>query len=195
MPLSSHKADHIEMSEETLIEACRQGNRSAYELLYRRYGSTLYSCALRYVSNRHHAEDVLQEALIKIFQSIHSFQHQGNFEGWLKRIVIRTAINDFHKEKKFESMYNTEEVVLWTQSDTEILDQLSSEQIVDLIQELPKGYRLVFNLFEIEGYSHQEIAVMLNISESTSKSQLFKAKAKLKFELQKMGIHYYERVG
>jgi RNA polymerase sigma factor (sigma-70 family) len=183
------------MSEETLIEACRQGSRSAYELLYRRYGYSLYSCALRYVSNRHRAEDVLQEALIKIFQSIHTFQHEGNFEGWLKRIVIRTAINDYHKEKKHESMFNTEEVVLWTQSDTEILDQLSSEQIVDLIQELPKGYRLVFNLFEIEGYSHQEIAAMLNISESTSKSQLFKAKARLKFELQKMGIHYYERVG
>jgi RNA polymerase sigma factor (sigma-70 family) len=183
------------MSEATLIESCKNGDRLAFELLYRRYASSLYTCALRYVSNRHHAEDVLQEALIKVFQSIKTFQYEGNFEGWLKRIVIRTAINDYHKEKKHEAMLNVEGVSYWSQQDTEILEQLSSEQIMVLIQQLPQGYRLVFNLYEIEGYSHQEIAEALNISESTSKSQLFKAKAKLKFELQKMGVHYYERVG
>lgn len=181
------------MTEYELIAGCKQGNRGCYELLYKTYGRKLYGIAMRYCSDRVQAEDILQEAMIKVFQSIQHFKGEGSFEGWLKRVVVHTAINAFNKEKRSEWLYGNEQEALWNEQDKETLDQMSAQQIASLIQNLPDGYRMVFNLYEIEGYSHIEIADMLNISEGTSKSQLYKAKQRLKEALNKMGITYYER--
>lgn len=182
------------MNEQEIIAGCKAGNRKSFEALYSRYGSILYGVAYRYAYGRFHAEDVLQEALIKVYQSIKYFKGEGSFEGWLKRIVVNTAINEFNKHKRSDWLYGEEKEALWSYEDKDTLDQLHAEQISKLIQSLPEGYRMVFNLFEIEGYSHAEIAEMMHISEGTSKSQLFKAKTKLKEELRKIGVHYYERI-
>jgi RNA polymerase sigma factor (sigma-70 family) len=175
-------------SEEQIIEGCKRKESPYFEALYSRYASRLMSIALRYANTTFEAEDILQDAFIKIFSTLHTFRYQGSLEGWLKRIVVNTAINHFHKHQKhFPKVMPEEE----NGQDTgaacdDVIDRLSADELIKVIQGLPEGYRLVFNLYEIEGYSHQEIAKQLGIQEGTSKSQLFKAKTWLRKSLVKL---------
>lgn len=172
---------------EELISRLKRADRQAQKELYDKYSGLFYVICLRYSANSDEAKDILQEGFLKIFLNIKQYNGKGSFEGWMKRIIINNAINSYHKELKrryavdIDDLYNLE-------GDNYEIDKadFSYEELLELIQKLPKGYRTVFNLFAIEGYKHKEIAEMLNISESTSKSQYHRAKKILQTWLTKI---------
>lgn len=165
-----------------LISNCKAGNQKAYEILYKKYYRVLFGIALRYSRTTFEAEDILQESFIKIFKKIDTYKPDGSFEGWIKRIVQNTAINNYRSNLKFNSNIDIAipENDIHDESINNVFDSLETKEILQLLNQLPEGYRVVINLFCIDGYSHKEIADMLNISIGTSKSQLFKAKEYLK---------------
>jgi RNA polymerase sigma-70 factor (ECF subfamily) len=171
--------------EFSLVEACKQGDRKAQFELYRRYSGKLYSVAMRYVSDSEKAADLLQDSFIKIFRSIEMFQHTGSFEGWMRRIVVNTALDELRKAGKMTLVYEYDERMP-DHYYVDALSELTTQEILKEVQKLSPGYRTVFNLYVIEGYSHQEIGNMLNISEGTSKSQLARAKGILKNRIEKL---------
>jgi len=156
--------------------------------LYERYASRMYGVCLRYTSDPEEAQDILQEGFIKVFRHLEKFRQEGSFEGWIRRIMINTAIEYFRKKKYLNPVTEKEEASLESTDET-ALDRLAEKDIIGLIQQLSPGYRTVFNLYVIEGYGHKEIAEMLGISEGTSKSQLARAKS----VLQKLVNAYLEK--
>ncbi len=164
------------ITEQELIEGCKRQKHACYEALYTRYAMRLMSIAMRYSNTTFEAEDILQESFIKIFTNIHSYTYSGSFEGWLKRIVVNTAINYYHKHINYKIALPQDAEAEPDANYNDIVDKLNADALIRLIQQLPEGYRIVFNMYEIEGYTHKEISAMLNISEGTSKSQLYKAK-------------------
>jgi len=170
-----------------LIDRCLSHEPSAQEELYMRYAPKMYGICLRFSGDAIEAKDLLQEGFIRVFQQLASFRSDGSFEGWLRRIFINTAININKRELRFslKEKYNPEHH--WREEQMDIFSQLSQKEFLDLIQQLPKGYRTVFNLFVIEGYTHREIGKMLKISENTSKSQLSGAKRSLRKRLTEQG--------
>jgi RNA polymerase sigma factor (sigma-70 family) len=152
-----------------------QGNRRMQEELYRRFSPRMYAVCLRYASNAEEAEDILQEGFIKIFKKLDSFRGDGSFEGWIRRIFVNTAIEHFRRKRYLMPVTEKEENTIEGKY-TSVLDELGAKDIMALIQELSPGYRTVFNMYVVEGYTHKEIADMLGISEGTSKSQLSRAK-------------------
>jgi RNA polymerase sigma factor (sigma-70 family) len=175
-------------SEKDIIEGCKKGKHKSFESLYQKYAGRLLSIAMRYSFTTFEAEDILQESFIRIFNSIHTFEHKGSFEGWLKRIVVTTAINHYHKDKLKQSQ--TDHTISDDEADdvVDIISKISADELLEIIQTIPAGYRMVFNMYVIEGYTHREIAELLSISEGTSKSQLAKGRALLKNKLLQKGI-------
>lgn len=173
----------MKYSEEEIIEGCKKGNKKSQKLLFDLYSKKYYGICLRYFKNSNEAEDALQEGFIRIFNSIDKFRFEGSFEGWMRRIIVNTTLN-FYKAN-LKHYYNTDydEIEETFEDDNTNYDGLTVELMLETIKGLPDGYRLVFNLFEIEGYSHKEIAEMLGISINTSKSQLMKAKKVLQKKL------------
>ena len=180
----NEQSNHIP-SETDLIQGCIDGNRQMQELLYRKFSSKMYGVCLRYSGNVDDANDLLQEGFIKIFKNLNKFRGDGSFEGWIRRIFVNTSIEHFRKKVK---LYNVTEVQENTVENTDltILDTLAVKDIIILVNELSPGYKTVFNMHVIEGYSHKEIADILGITEGTSKSQLARAKGVLKKSLEKM---------
>ena len=166
-------------SDKDLIQGCISGDRKMQELLYKKFASKMYGVCLRYANNNDDAKDLLQE----IFKNLEKFRGEGSFEGWIRRIFVNTSIEHFRKKVK---MYNVSEVQENTVEDTDltILDTLAAKDIISLVNELSPGYKTVFNMHVIEGFSHKEIADMLGITEGTSKSQLARAKGVLKKSLE-----------
>ena len=165
------------MNPENLIKSCIKQNRQAQEELYHMYKKTLFVLSLKYCANEAEAEDNLHNSFIEIFTNIKKFDNKGSFEGWMKRITINKAISSYKKNYQLAPIKEDFE------SDTTIDDseiEVSLDYMLSIIQELPHQYRLVFSLFELDNYSHAEIAKMLSISESTSKSNLHRAKVILK---------------
>jgi RNA polymerase sigma-70 factor, ECF subfamily len=174
---------------DTIIEGCKYQERVAQKLLYNRYVGILYRLSLRYVNIVSDAEDCTSEAFVKIFDKIQSFDYKevNSFETWIKQIVINQSLMCLRKRGPF--VMTEIEDAFEIQSVSHFEDNIDSKQILKLILDLPDGYRTVFNLYAIEGYSHSEIAKMLNISESTSKSQLHKARLFLQQKLMsELGI-------
>lgn len=171
-----------------LIEKCKRNNSSAFEILYKKYAPTMKGVAFRYVNDSSIAEDIIQEAFIKVFVNINSFNSKsGSFEGWLRRVVVNASIDQFKKIKKQnESIYDID-YLTENDEDSEPNDNYdySKEELIESINMLPKGYKLVFNMYVFDKYSHKEIASSLNITEGTSKSQFSKAKKYLKNILEK----------
>jgi len=161
--------------ESDLINGCLQGNRRMQEELYRRFSPRMYAVCLRYAGNAEEAEDILQEGFIKVFKKLDSFRGDGSFEGWIRRIFVNTAIEHFRRKRYLMPVTEKEENTIEGKY-TSVLDELGAKDIMALIQELSPGYRTVFNMYVVEGYTHKEIADMLGISEGTSKSQLSRAK-------------------
>lgn len=161
--------------ESDLIVGCLQGNRRMQEELYRRFSPRMYAVCLRYAPNAEEAQDILQEGFIKIFKKLDSFRGEGSFEGWVRRIFVNTAIEHFRRKRYLMPVTEKEENTIEGKY-TSALDDLAEKDIMALIQELSPGYRTVFNMYVVEGYTHKEIADMLGISEGTSKSQLSRAK-------------------
>lgn len=174
----SASGNHIP-SESDLIQGCIEGNPQMQRLLYDRFSSMMYAVCLRYSDNTEDANDVMQEGFIKVYKSLPKFRAEGSFEGWVRRIFINTSIEHYRKKVK---LYNVSEVQENTIEDSELnaLDSLATKDILNIINELSPGYKQVFNLHVIEGYSHKEIAEMTGITEGTSKSQLARAKSVLK---------------
>jgi RNA polymerase sigma-70 factor (ECF subfamily) len=160
-----------------IIKGCLAGNRRDQELLYRRHAAKLYAVCLQYSGNDEEARDILQEGFIKIFENLANYKHEGSFEGWMRRIVVNTALEKFRSR---HSLYRVDDIDLIPEPDadpdTEDYSGLEAVDLLDIIRELPPKYRMVFNLFAIEGYSHKEISEMVSISEGTSKSNLSRAR-------------------
>lgn len=147
----------------------------------------------RYTASREEAEDVFQETFIRVFQSIRQVRDVEHLEQWIKKITVNTAVNYFHKHKRHQHVMERNGLSQSNGDYELILSHFSDEQLITLINTLPDGYRLVFNLYEVEGYSHAEIAELLNISEVTSRSQLNRAKQTLKNKLKAFGVLRYEK--
>lgn len=161
--------------ESDLIRGCMEGNRRMQEELYRRFSPRMYAVCLRYAGNAEEAEDILQEGFIKVFKKLDSFRSEGSFEGWVRRVFVNTAIEHFRRKRYLMPVTEKEENTIEGKY-TSVLDELGAKDIMALIQDLSPGYRTVFNMYVVEGYTHKEIADMLGISEGTSKSQLSRAK-------------------
>ena len=169
------------MDIENLIKSCIKQNRQAQEELYHLYKKTLFVLSLKYCANESEAEDNLHNSFIEIFTHIKNFDNKGSFEGWMKRITINKAIDSY--KKKYQLIPIKDEFIQETSIDEDDLE-FSLDYILSLIQELPHQYRLVFSLYELDDYSHKEIAKMLSISENTSKSNLPRAKVILKEKIK-----------
>ena len=164
------------MNDSDLIKGSIEGDSKMQEALYNKYASKMYAVCLRYAGNNDDAQDLLQEGFIKVFRNLEKYRHEGSFEGWLRRIFVNTTIEQYRRKVHLNSISEQEERGIEDAS-VSVLDQLAERDIVQLVQELSPGYRAVFNLYVIEGYSHKEIGELLSISEGTSKSQLARAKA------------------
>lgn len=178
------------MSEKDLIEMCLEGNQMAYKTLYEKYGPVLMAIAYRYSVDEFSAEDILQESFIKIFNSLGSFNKEGSFEGWMKRIVINTSLNAYKKRKNKQEIFELENWNDDNYSSEDVIESMSAQEILDVIADLPDGYKMIFNLYVIEGFSHNEIGEMLGTNAVNSRSQLAKAKRKLRTVLEKKGVAY-----
>ncbi len=165
-------------TEQDLIAACQKGKTSAQRLLYDKHSKKMFGICLRYMGNAFEAEDVLVMAFTRIFEHIGSYKHEGSFEGWIRKIVVNEALGQLRKKGRvhFEEL----ETADYNGHFDVQTDRLGADELMQLIKKLPDGYRTVFSMYAIEGYSHQEIADKLGISEGTSKSQLNRARAQLK---------------
>lgn len=167
------------MTEKEIIEGCIQHKASAQEKLYALYSRRMMAVCLRYTKSRFEAEDVFHEAFVKVFKNIHLWQG-GSFEGWMRRIFVNTAINHYHQNKKYFDHVDAVQAESMISTSDNAISDLSNQELMKLINQMPEGYGLIFNLYVVEGYNHSEIADMLKIAEGTSKSQLSKAKTYLK---------------
>jgi len=167
------------MTEESLIQACANNNAAAQRELYNRFSGVLFGVCFRYAYRREDAEDMLQEGFVKIFKRINSFENKGNFEGWMKRVMVNNCINYLTKNKKFSEILSIENAYAFEIQEESIASKLLGKQVIECLRLLPIGYRTVINLYVIEGFSHKEIGEILEIGESTSRSQLIRGKALL----------------
>ncbi|MFW6249040.1 MAG: RNA polymerase sigma factor [Bacteroidota bacterium] len=163
-----------------IVKGCIKGNRAMQSRLYKMFASQMYALCLRYTRNDFDAQDVLQEGFVKIFNNLKDFQWKGSLEGWMKRIFIRLALDRFRNKIQILSVDEIPEKDNFSEKDSNAIDQMSAKEILYIVQELPDQYRLVFNLYVLEGYSHNEISQILNIGVSTSRSNLVRAKNILK---------------
>jgi RNA polymerase sigma factor (sigma-70 family) len=163
--------------DEELVVGCLREERMMQEMLYRKYAKTMYNICLAYEPDRDSAKDILQEAFIKVFRSISEYKQQGSLQGWIRRIITNTAIDHFRKVKIEEKRFiNIDLVKKDDEPQIHEVYSLNTKDIMNKVQQLPEGARLVFNLFSLEGFNHKEIAEKLGISEGTSKSQLNRAR-------------------
>ncbi|MFL5786885.1 MAG: RNA polymerase sigma factor [Flavisolibacter sp.] len=169
------KASNQIFNDNDLIEGSIRGDRKMQQELYEKFAPKMYGVCLRYAGNAEEAEDILQEGFIKVFNKLGSFRREGSFEGWIRRIFVNTAIEHFRKKIQLQPITEYEENTIEGKY-LSILDDLAEREIIKLIQQLSPGYRTVFNMYVIEGYTHKQIAEALGISEGTSKSQLSRAK-------------------
>jgi RNA polymerase sigma-70 factor (ECF subfamily) len=178
------------VTEQQLIKGCIQNDVACQRMLFEQYAGKLMTICLRYSCDRPEAEDMLQETFIKIFSHIHQYKFEGSFEGWMKRIAVNCALKAIQKKKtRFLEISNRDAAS--PQADSFALSNLSEDELIKLISDLPDGYRIVFNLYVMEGYSHDEIAGMLGIQPATSRSQLVKARKMLQKQIlsnQKIAI-------
>ncbi|MEM6735574.1 MAG: RNA polymerase sigma factor [Bacteroidota bacterium] len=166
----------MSLKEEKLIRGCQKGEKECQQALYDRYADGMFLVALRYSKMRQEAEDILQEAFIKVFRNIKSFRKDSSLAYWIKRIVVNTALNHQRSKLYMHPMVDVNELNDWSEKES-IISGLGYQELLALIQELPTGCQIIFNLFAIEGYKHHEIAKKLEISEGTSKSQYSRAKS------------------
>jgi RNA polymerase sigma factor (sigma-70 family) len=176
------------MTEEIILQRCQKNDAAAQQLLYQKYSPKMLSVCYRYAKSREDAEDMLQEGFVKVFMQISRFEYRGSLEGWILRIIVHTCINQLKKYKKFNDVLDLAYASNIMIREDNIPGIVQAKQIVECIRSLPIGYRTVLNLYAIEGYSHKEIGAMLDIEESTSRSQYTRAKNMLEEILGKKGI-------
>ncbi len=167
-----------------LVKGCIDGDPVSQKKLYERFSKKMMGVCLRYADNYEDAQDILQEGLIKVFKNIDSFKGSGSLEGWIRRIVVNTALATYRTSNPLRLSKGSEELEYIPAADDDILGSISVKDLLNIIRKLPSGYRVVFNLYAIEGYSHKEIAEQLDITESTSKSQYSRARSLLQKIIQ-----------
>lgn len=177
------------------LKRCQKRDKKAQRLLYSSFERRIMGVCRRYASNVDEAKDIFQESFIKIFGNIDKLKEYRYLDRWMIKTAINTAINYYHSQRRHNDNLSYAIDDQFDDSDEDVISQLSNEQLVGIINELPAGFRMVFNLYVIEGFKHREIAEMLSISENTSKSQLNRAKQALKEKLKFMGIDCYEKYG
>lgn len=177
--------------ENKLIELCRTGKPEALSELYKCYSARMFGVCLRYAGNRSDAQDLLHDGFIKVFTGLNEYKGNGSFEGWIRRIMVNTAINYYKRKagKFYEPGENFEAPSAFPEPD--IIEILSAGELLEIINKMPDGYRLIFNMHVIEGYKHTEISEILGISEGTSKTQFMKAR---KYLMKKVKNELYEKV-
>jgi RNA polymerase sigma factor (sigma-70 family) len=162
-------------TDEELISGCLKGSEACHTALYHRYSSRLYAVCLRYARNKSDAPDILQDGFVKIFKSLSQYTGNGSFEGWMRRVMVNTALRHYQRQR-YQFEHNGYEVMPESSIDATVIDGLSAEDLMIIIDKLPPGYKDVFNLVAIDGFSHKEAADLLEIGESSSRSQLTKAR-------------------
>lgn len=170
----------------TIIAGCIKNERKAQKQLYDAFSAAMLGVCARYASDIADAEDILQEGFLKIFDNIKSYSGTGNFAAWVKKIIVNTAITHYHKHKKHHFNDDLDEVKEKVPDDRSADEGIVEDDLYRVLQRLPEGYKIIFNLYAIEGYKHKEIAEKLNIEESTSKSQYLRAKKWMQKELGKL---------
>lgn len=167
-----------------IVKGCLENDRQMQSTLYKMFAPKMYGLCLRYTVNSHDAQDILQEGFVKVFENLDKFRWKGSFEGWMKRIFVNLALDKYRSKMSLLSLEDASETIEMSDGELNALDSISEKEILNLIRQLPDQYRMVFNLYVIEGYSHKELSDMLNIAESTSRSNLARAKIILKETLQ-----------
>ena len=180
------------MSEKQLIEGCLDGNRKAQEELYRLYSGKMMGICLRYVGDRETARDLLQDGFVKVFTYLNKYSGTGAFEAWIRVIFVNVALEYLRKRDLLNDAVDLDGMNVITE-DNSTISTLSVIMIMELVQQLPEGFRTIFNLYAIDGYSHKEIGDMLHISESTSRSQYARAKQWLRKRMDDCSIDYGSR--
>lgn len=178
-----------------LIKRCKAGERKAQELLYKQFASKMLGVCMRFATDKMEAEDVLQNGFVKVFQKIADYRGEGSFEGWIRRIMVHSSIEHYRKHHKMMQVVDLEEASDEVSVNPLASAKLEADDLLMLIQRLAPGYRIVFNLYAIEGYSHREIAAIAGITEGASKSQLSRARAVLKEQITKMEGKKYGYAG
>ena len=174
------------MMEKQLIEGCKRGDRKAQKELYEMYSRKMMGVCLRYIGDRETARDLLQDGFIKVFTSIDSYSGNGSFEGWIRKIFVNCALEYLRKSDVLREAVGFDLSIDQIGFDDLIISEISASELLKLVQDLPNSLRAVFNLFAIEGYSHKEVAKMMDISESTSRSQYVRAKQLLQSRINEL---------
>ena len=183
------KIINLHNKQKSLIKKALHNNREAQQQLFEHFSPKMLGVCRQYVKDLHHAEDLMLQGFLKVFTNLQKFKNEGSFEGWIRRIMVNTCLSYLRKKNLIDL---TDEEYVFNGEATENLENCAVEDIQKLIDRLPDGYKMVFNLFAIEGYKHSEIAEKLGISESTSKSQLFKARKLLQENYYKMNTIIHE---
>lgn len=174
--------------EHLLVKQCLRGDAKAQRLLYEQFKVSMFRVCLRYAKDHSEAEDLLHDGFIKVFSDLHQYTFSGALGGWIRRVMVNVALMHIRKNKKMSSLVDIETVTEIFHTKEDIFAELGVKNLTKMIQQLPAGYRAVFNMYVIEGYSHKEIAEQLGFTVNTSKSQLSKAKATLRRMLEKVMI-------
>ncbi|HOP43908.1 MAG: sigma-70 family RNA polymerase sigma factor [Flavobacteriales bacterium] len=179
------------MTDEQIVAGCVKGDPIAQRALYEQYARKMMSVCMRYASGRDQAQDMLQDGFVKVFQKIGDFRGDGPLGGWVSRTMVNTALDHLRRNKPYAHSVDLTEAEHLHAGSSSALSGMTTDELMALIQQLPDGYRTVFNLFAIEGYPHKEIAEMLGVSENTSKSQFMKARAYLRKLLPQEVVEHY----
>jgi RNA polymerase sigma-70 factor (ECF subfamily) len=174
------------MNEQQLIAGCKKGNRLAQKELYDVYSRKMMGVCLRYINDRETARDLLQDGFIKVFTAIGTYTGAGSFEGWMRRIFVNCALEHLRKSDVLRNSIELERTCELSNPDYSVIADMSAQELMNAVQELPPGFRTIFNLFAIEGFSHKEISKMLCITESTSRSQYTRAKQVLQRKIKEL---------
>ncbi|MDL2209064.1 sigma-70 family RNA polymerase sigma factor [Parabacteroides sp. OttesenSCG-928-O15] len=174
------------MDEKQLIESCRKGNRRAQKELYETYSRKMLGVCLRYISDRETARDLLQDGFVKVFTSLDSYAGAGSFEGWMRKIFVNNALEYLRRSDVLRESTDLDNTAELASADNTVISAMTAGELMQLVHELPVGFRTVFNLFAIEGYSHKEIGDTLGITESTSRSQYTRAKQMLQRKINEL---------
>lgn len=187
-------------TEEQLVKGCLAGIQAFQQMLYKRYAAKMLTVCMRYADNREEAEDVLQEGFILVFEKMSQFKMQGSFEGWIRRIMVNKSLEHLRKATKIYPIMDIMNLEDRFISQEDVLNNIASKELLEMIQELPPKYKMVFNLYVFEGMSHKEIAAATGIAEGTSKSNLSDARTLLKkkilrnMTIENKSIRYEQRI-
>ncbi|MFA7275049.1 MAG: sigma-70 family RNA polymerase sigma factor [Crocinitomicaceae bacterium] len=174
------------MDRESLIQKCIQGEALAQRRLFDSLAPKMLTVCLRYLGNREEAEDVCQMSFVKLFNNLRDYNNEGSFDGWVRRIFVNTCLDQLRKNKKTKYDVSMDDVDYRLENNDFIMERMEAADLMKIVEQMPTGYRTVFNLFAVEGYSHKEIAERLEITENTSKSQFKRARTHLMNSLEKL---------